>query len=326
MADVFGTWSKENTLFVPQTVDEVQRFAPWRQGDQVVLTGNVLIPPKELFFPQTEELYAYTDNGREARITETVPETGSRVIFGMRSCDLKSLLVLDDVFLTKGYEDAYYARRRENTTIVALGCTHRGPACFCTSMGVNPAEADESDLQAYDLGETYGFKAVTEKGAKLLAQITGLGTDVASPNLPPAPAGGLEADVEGLPDKLRQMFYHPFWDEIYEKCLACGTCTFVCPTCHCFDIQNQNQGETGIKFRCWDSCMYPEYTLMAGGHNPRPTRKERLRNRFLDKLLYKPERYGKLGCVGCGRCILKCPVNVDIVKIINQLKEVALDA
>ncbi|MBO4352620.1 MAG: 4Fe-4S dicluster domain-containing protein, partial [Eggerthellaceae bacterium] len=120
-------------------------------------------------------------------------------------------------------------------------------------------------------------------------------------------------------DKLEGMYDHPIWDNLSIKCLNCGTCTYVCPTCHCFDISQENRRKDGVRFRCWDSCMFSEYTAMAGGHNPRPEKLERVRNRFMHKLNFFERRYGISLCVGCGRCVEKCPVALDITRLIDEI-------
>jgi len=205
--------------------------------------------------------------------------------------------------------------------LVALSCVQPGPTCFCASMEVDPQKAVGADIQAYDLGEKIGLEAVSDTGKQLLAKIEGLLTEE-DVTLPEVDDFKLSVDIEGVPEKLKDMFDHPIWDDVSRKCLNCSACAYVCPTCHCFDIANEVRGEDGVKIRCWDCCMFDEYTMMAGGHQPRPGKKERVRNRFLHKLRYFPERYDMLLCTGCGRCIAKCPVNMDITTIIKKIREV----
>jgi ferredoxin len=142
---------------------------------------------------------------------------------------------------------------------------------------------------------------------------------------PEAKAFQTQVDYEGVAEKLKGMFEHPIWEDLSSNCQNCGICTYVCPSCHCFDIQVKSWGEEGYRFRCWDSCMYGEYTAEAGGGNPRPTTKERFRNRFLHKLEFFSERYGYPLCTGCGRCIVACPTGINIVNIINEVKEASVD-
>ncbi|KKM12308.1 hypothetical protein SY88_03895 [Clostridiales bacterium PH28_bin88] len=315
-------------VYVPAQVGGNKQYTRWEKGVEPALDGgNTVSSAKELFFPQTETMYCYciSANGMGASIEEAPAPTGKQVVFGIRPCDVRSLKLLDDVFLTRGYEDKFYKTRRENTVLVSLGCLEPQPTCFCDSLGINPAEAEGADVMMCDLGDAYGMEAKTGAGKDLLAACGKLLQD-GSAQAPAAKPCTLRVEVDGLTEKLQKMFEHPIWASLCKKCINCGTCTWVCPTCHCFDINGQNRGDAGYKFRCWDSCMFSEYTQMAGGHNPRPSKKERVRQRFLHKLQYFPERYEEWGCVGCGRCLTKCPVILDITRFINDVREVALDA
>ena len=131
--------------------------------------------------------------------------------------------------------------------------------------------------------------------------------------------------TDGKPEKLGEIFEADYWETVSNKCLGCGICTFLCPTCYCFDITDEKWGVSGERIRSWDSCMYPEYTIHASGYNPRPARKNRLRNRFYHKFKYYPDLYNMFGCTGCGRCIRHCPVNIDIIDIINGVDDVEFE-
>ena len=314
-------------LFVPVQSDSVVNFAFWQDGVEVNLEAlNSLLPPKDLFFPQSEKIFSYKRKDGELNFSEAVYE-GSQVVFGMRPCDVRSMELLDKVFL-KEPQDEFYKKRREHTTIVSIGCLHPDPTCFCTAFGIQPMDAPAADMMLYDMGPAYLVSCYTEKGEKLAKEMEGLLEDVAA-----AEEEGLQAQAEaaasaqkhglqldGVAEKLDDMFDHCIWDQFYRRCLGCGTCTYLCPTCHCFDIQDDGSAEGGVRFRCWDSCMYEDYTHMGHGHNPRPTRRERVRNRFMHKLNYFPKDHdGVYHCVGCGRCVRKCPVNLDIMQVIKEV-------
>jgi ferredoxin len=312
--------ANEYKLFVPAKLEGVSKFALYEKDMELALEDNVLMPPKDIFFPQTEKMYKFKAKNQSLEIEELPQEENNQVIFGIRSCDLKSIECLDQVFLTKGFVDTFYKDKRDRSILIGLSCVKPMETCFCTSMGVDPQKGVGADIQAYDLGDKIGFEAISEKGQKVLASVAAMLADE-NVNIPSVGEFTLTADVEGVPEKLKGMFDHPIWDDISRKCLNCSACAYVCPTCHCFDIANEVRGEDGIKIRCWDTCMFDEYTRMAGGHQPRPGKKERVRNRFLHKLRYFPERYNMLLCTGCGRCVAKCPVNLDITAVIGKIKK-----
>ncbi|NLW06553.1 MAG: sulfite reductase [Clostridia bacterium] len=325
IGELLNIWAKGAKVFVPQENGGTSQFKAWEgQGKLTLGEGNALEPPKDLFFPRTETMYRYRVRDPEASLEELAPLEEKRVLVGVRSCDARSFAIMDDVFLTKGYIDEFYRQRRENTAVVALACTTAQPTCFCTSFGIDPGRAEGVDLQMWPLADSYLLEAITPAGKDLLEQAAALLTEAADEKVPAAAQPSLTADVGGVTEKLQQMFEHPYWEAVSRKCIGCGACTYLCPTCHCFDIQSENRGDSGYKFRCWDSCMFSEYTRMAGGHQPRPSKKERLRNRFLHKLQYFPERYGKFACVGCGRCLDRCPVSMDITRVVREVKEVTL--
>ena len=321
---VLEAWAKEQQVWVPWQQDEkTVVFAPLSEGKAAKINLNRVstrLSPKGVLFPQTEKLYKFKNEADGLTITEALASAPPTIIVGIRSCDVKAVLALDQVFLTRGYIDANYQAIRKNTTLVSLGCNEPLDTCFCSSFGVDPQEAEGSDLQMYDLGAEYGFKPRSEKGEKALSQAGGLLTekDVTPPK---SREFTLKVELNGVTEKLQQaaMWDDPMWEKIAARCLGCGTCTYVCPFCHCFDIQGKTRGDKGFRYRCWDSCMYSDYTLMAGGHNPRPTQKERVRQRFMHKLRYFPERYQTYQCSGCGRCLQHCPVGIDIVEAIQAV-------
>ncbi len=297
---------------------------------------NSDVSPKGCFLPQCEKTFSYTYTGDSLEIIK--PEEAKKtVLFGARPCDIKAITTLDPVFEGEKFGDEYYSRKRENTVIIGLSCSKVLSTCFCYAFGGGPCDGTGSDLLFTEIGDKYYVEVNTDKG-KALADAYGQffnsqgadqlakGKDELAQKL----SGEFvrKVDLTGVKELLDGNFELPYWNgDDFKKCIGCGTCTYVCPTCHCFDIFDYPTGDfTGDRIRCWDSCMYPEYTLMAGGHNPRPTRKERVRNRFMHKLKYHLDRYNMVGCVGCGRCVRKCPVNIDITKIINDLKEVAQNA
>ena len=302
---------------------EEKLFLPFETGNDVILDGpNTVKPPKDILFPNVEKMYHYKAAGDDSYIREILPEDTKKILFGIRPCDMRSIESMDKVFFTKTYVDSYYAKRRDQVTIVAIGCIQPERTCFCDSMGIDPNQAPGADVMmntaADPEGEYYVLKAQTEKGQVLLNAISSLDQLKEAEPYQGTVCSLKIQKAEDLDKKLAGMFEHPIWDKVTKGCIGCGTCTFVCPTCYCFDIDNENYGNEGCKYRCWDSCMFSDYTRMAGGANPRPTKKERLRNRYMHKLSYFNERYGETLCVGCGRCIANCPSHLDISEFIEK--------
>jgi len=321
--------AQSNQLIAPIQSEGITLFKPVKSGEGVVLDyQNALVPPKDFFFPQSEKMFTYDTTDPSWAITpvEGVP---NRVLFGARPCDVKSILLLDKVFDAE-FRDDYYLDKRNKTTIVALSCTDARHTCFCGAFGISPGEAEGADILLTDLGDRYLAEVLTEKGealvsacSSLFADDDGNGPAAKEKAVAPAKEKQMQISLEGVKEKLDNMFDHPIWDTESLRCIGCGTCTFVCPTCHCFDIVDfNNQSSIGYRYRCADSCQFANFTRAAGGHQPRPSKKERTRQRFMHKLRYFVDRYGDFGCVGCGRCVEKCPVNLDIAQIINKVKEV----
>jgi ferredoxin len=193
-------------------------------------------------------------------------------------------------------------------------------------MEGEPVSADGADILLTDVGDGYLVEFLTAKGEALASTLPGAqaadaGSAQKKEALRAEAKAKVRADIPGRAVKpiLEANFDHPFWATLHTRCLACGTCTYVCPTCHCFDIVDEVKGDKGVRCRNWDSCMFPMFTKETSGHNPRPSQKERWRQRTMHKFRYIPENFGVLGCVGCGRCVMQCPVNLDIRKIVEDV-------
>ena len=314
--------STQSRVYVPAYTDGtvLSRFALYNPASTPAFDlVNTTMPPKDLLFPQTQKMYRFGLDTEGNAYIDAVHDSDDVVIFGMRSCDVRSIECMDDVFLTHGYGDEFYGERRERLTMVAIGCTKPAESCFCDSMGLDCNTAPTADIQMNlaDDGSAYVVVAQTEKGKACL------GTWGAFLEEGDAAYSGtsceLKVNTQGMKQKLDLMFEHPIWDEVSKKCITCGTCTFVCPTCHCFDISQENREKDGERFRTWDSCMFSAYTEMAGHHNPRAEKMARVRQRFLHKLCFFEDRYDKMMCMGCGRCVEKCPVALDITCLIDEI-------
>ena len=288
---------------------------------------NSKLPPKMVFFPQYEKMISYKIDGKNVAVTDHI-DNAKRIIFGMRPCDTKSMLLLDKVFENDMYRDPYYCNRRDNTVIISLACQKPAATCFCSSLGLAPAGTEGADILAIDLGEDYYLETVTDKGGELLktlpamSPLTAADEDRVGTVKALSTGEDLTVDPAAIAEKLENMFEHSFWDTLHEKCVSCNTCSFNCPTCHCFDIKEEVCGNEGCRVRTWDCCMSTLFTKHGSGHNPRDGKKSRWRQRLQHKFNYFLKNNGEVSCVGCGRCVRNCPVNFDIRQAIDGVNKV----
>ena len=306
----------EATVLAPARVEDVYLFQPVAGAEEIALDySQSTVPPKEWFFPRSETLFAIERLGGTYEL-KPPPAAGPRVLFGIRPCDARALAVLDRLFLAEP-ADNLYRERRESTALVGLACAKQQlPECFCTSLGSGPQEAANVDVLLAEAGEDYAVAVVTEKGRRLLA-----GAALREGGeMPPAPSLGNQVPTAGAGERLRLAFNADYWRRLADRCLGCKMCTYLCPTCHCFDIRDcEVEGRTE-RVRCWDGCQSAHFTKLAGGHNPRSSKAARLRQYYAHKYVYFPERFGVTQCVGCGRCAHHCPVNIDIRETLRDLR------
>ena len=314
-------------IYAPHKRDDVVVFDVVKDESNIVLDFyNSVLPPKEVFFPQTETLFKF-EKKPSPTVIEEEKETGKVLLFGVRPCDARSFLILDKLFYWD-LEDNLYRSRRSRTTIIGLACNSPHQNCFCTSVGGNPHSKDGLDVLLTDLGDRYYVEVITEKGEEVIKSDNVFSKaeeeDREQKDKIQSEAEkkiAKHVDVEGVHDKLGEMFDSEYWERKAESCVGCAVCTYLCPTCHCFDITDEDLGNRGRRIRTWDTCQSPEYTVHASGYNPRPEKKFRVRNRIYHKYRYFPDRFSEIACVGCGRCDSKCPVNIDIVEILKEVKE-----
>lgn len=324
-------------LWVPAAVSGqpgVIKFQRYRPGMEAALDRLTHLSPKEVVQPQVETLLRFRtvksadDPDTEQLLLDDQIEARRTLVFGARPCDARAFLLSDEVFLKGPYVDVYYAARRESTLLATLVCREGDGACFCSAMGGGPADTAGSDLRIIPVDGGWVVEALRQEAESLLE---GLGAPASDSTREESlrVVGEVSAlcmgtiDISGSVDAFRNRFEdRDYWREVAERCLSCGVCTFVCPTCYCFTISDEKRGLEGERLRSWDSCMFFQYTLEASGHNPRPTRLERYRNRVGHKFSYFPEKYdGRFSCTGCGRCIRLCPVSIDIRRAVSGLKE-----
>jgi len=230
-----------------------------------------------------------------------------------------------DMTFKDAYEDPYFLPRRRNTLLVGLGCIRPYDSCFCTSLGSDPFDAANVDLMFSDIGDNYLIEAVTEAGKQLIAKTNGLEEATEADNaqakeVKEASSRKITRKIitKDIDEKLLACFENKdHWEKVAAKCISCGVCTLLCPTCYCFDINDEMVKKQGTRFRSWDSCGFPIYTKM-----PMENREEkwrRVRQKVCHKYEFYPMNFGVIACTGCGRCIRLCPVNWDITQTLASL-------
>lgn len=324
--------SKEHEVFAPVRDGARMVWSPVTPDDALEFEfTNTDLSPKEFMFPQTECLMHFTNRTDDPEGMVMQPEPGlsrPRLLLNIRPCDAKAFSVLDLVFeRDPDSTDVYWKNKRENTLLIGLACKQPCPTCFCTSVNCGPHHEEGLDVLLVDLEDRLLVKPLTASGEYLTADLNDAeqaDIDQAAEQKQTAEAAitdGVSLDAVDSRTVLEE-YEHPCFDRIFESCINCGTCTYFCPTCHCFDIQDETQEDYGHRIRNWDSCMSWLFTHHTSGHNPRGTKKDRVRQRFMHKFKYMPIKLnGAIGCVGCGRCTSKCPVNIDVRRVVNRMNE-----
>lgn len=331
---------KSYQVFAPSRVHQEIFFSPLSTPPELdldLLTGAAVLPylpPKDIVFPQSEVMFYYSRKGEELKLTVPEGKFGSSVLLGIRSCDTSGMNWMDKFYQEK-FNDFYYLNRRNNLTLVTIACNQPVKNCFCVCCEGGPfldPERDNFDLHLVDLKESYLVECKSEKGKELL--------DL-NPRLFSRPDSEIGEIRFQLEQKSREMFLPEptsymsaairritsnavppeVWTELGERCFDCGGCTFVCPCCSCFGVGYLAEGEKGCHYRYWDSCDYSGFTREVSGHNPRGEKGERFKRRFFHKLSYQyMKKDGRIGCVGCGRCITACPGEVGMPTVAEKIR------
>lgn len=323
--------SGEYRVLVPTEEGESVVFRPFEANSTPVLSADATTSPKSALFASCRELFRFEqtkdpDNPERTSLKLT-PDMNPEptIIFGGRPCGAKGAAVFDRVYLGDRFPDPYYRTARENTLFVTLTCDSPGHTCFCHWVGGGPDDPTGSDVLVTAVEGGYVLQTVTEKGESLLGGPILTDGEAkldeaeavrqkAKAGLSPAP------DLGRARESLVAVFDdRAFWEDVSAGCINCGACTYLCPTCYCFTITDEANGLSGKRLRTWDTCMSFQFTLEASGHNPRPTKAQRLKNRVGHKFSYYPARYGgPIACCGCGRCVRKCPASLDIREIVTR--------
>lgn len=327
--------SKKATLHVPCREGDTVVFRPFSPERTLCFERPANMPPKSVIFPQSETLFSFRfkkDPENPQRVTVELeerldfPET---IILGGRPCDARGFTVYDRPYIEAAAKpDPYYKGRREKTIIVTIACESPYTGCFCTAVGGGPADTKGSDVIITPLEHGYFIEALTEKGRAIVqdAVVEDGGAYQAEAEKKHVAARAAVNDVfrvGGKPRVSQERFESAeFWEKAVAKCVSCGACTYLCPTCYCFNMTDEQTIDKGERIRSWDGCMYPHFTLEASGHNPRPRKQDRFKNRVGHKFCFYPETYrGEIACSGCGRCIRFCPVSMDLREIVLSLLE-----
>lgn len=329
LAALYGRISADMPLYMPLEKAGEVNYGLYGEGEKHALSVlKTVKSPKDLFFPQSETLMKFTMNEGDIEVKDACEAAKPFVLFGVKACDCKAFEVLDRVFLAEP-ADTYYKTKREAGVIVTLACSRPEESCFCKAFGIDAADP-AGDVSTWMEGEYLYWRENTAKGRELTEKLKDLfaeddGAAVEKQQadirkiIGALPFSDLDlAYFQGRDEK--EIFSRPEWQKLSEACLGCGSCTFVCPTCQCYDIREfKNKKNEVMRYRCWDSCMYSDFTQMSHGNN-RTTQMQRYRQRFMHKLVYYPANNdGLFSCVGCGRCVNKCPQKLNIVKVVKAL-------
>ena len=290
---------------------------------------DILLPKmsyKEYILPKTETLLEYSFTGVDTDIKDGLEAVAGanekRVIFGGRPCDAGAGPIMEKVF-NWDYKDEFFNERFKNLTIVSIACEKPDNYCFCTEMQLSPESSYGSDILLKKAGDKYFAVVTSEKGLNLINPYMNLFKETTKAQVPADKDWKKLFEIERTKNFLDKNFEHNYFQDRFLSCIGCGVCTYTCPTCHCFDIQDEGNLKEGRRIRNWDSCQFGIFTLHTSGHNPRVTQGDRYRQRLMHKFKIYSEKFDKYLCVGCGRCSRNCPEDIDIKEVAKDLADMA---
>ena len=272
---------------------------------------------KEVAFPKSEALFYYKKSKEGVELKDVRIADTKTIIFGVKPCDAKSFSVMSKVF-NWDYKDEFYNKKFENTVIIGLKCGYRDEYCFCESVGLSQESKEGSDIFLTPAEDNFFIEIITDKGKALMEPFSELleNGNIESNYSAPAP----QFESSQIREWASENFESPLWLKVSEGCLGCGKCAYVCPTCHCFDIVDENYSfDEGRRMKNWDSCQFGKFTLHASNHNPRDLQAKRYRQRVSHKFKYYYDKFGEILCTGCGRCSRECPVSINILSVLKEI-------
>ncbi|SNZ06933.1 4Fe-4S dicluster containing protein [Persephonella hydrogeniphila] len=309
-------------------IEEKNFYSVKRSGEGIFSYQRPVLPFKRFINPpEFTFLVAKEENG-EIKFEQKLPEK-KLAFFDIKPCDLKAICILDDVFLNKNnHPDIYYKKARENIFIVAVTCFHPSDVCFCTSMGLSLKPEKGFDILITEIEDYFIVESGTKNGEEILKKIEGEELTEKDREKIKDRIKETEEKIKRAvnTDNLAKLLYSkiedPYWKEIGERCLACTSCTQLCPTCFCFDIVEKNDPVNKIseRIRVYDSCFSPTFATVHK-FNIRQSIASRYRQWLMHKFAYWTDQFGEFGCVGCGRCITWCPASIDLTEEISRFRE-----
>ncbi len=319
----------ESTEKLPIGIIEKQAGGNYRleKNSRETLFGYVVGPQswKKYLYPSYQELVKLTQKDRRFEAEQIEDNYSKTAFLGVRSCELEAIKIHDKVLGEREYTSSIYKKRRENTLIIGVNCARSGEMCFCTSMGTGPKLGDGFDLGITEIVNSrehyFVFEIATEKGAEVFHEIPNrqaTESEITAEEKATEKAVSRmkkRLDISDIKSRLDQNFDNPYWEKIVERCLTCGNCTMVCPTCFCTNVEDDIslEGDEALRICCWDSCYNLDFSYIHGG-SVRSSGYARYRQWLMHKLGYWHDQFGVSGCVGCGRCITWCPVGIDITE------------
>jgi ferredoxin len=328
---LLGKWAEEKPVYVPRYIQDnlhYQRFTPGTQ-DGIVYDGIRAVEPLKSFFFKIRQRVAEYPPHSSSDAREADPNF---IIVGAKACDLKSVEISDDTFMRGEIKDPFYIESRDKVTIISSDCSSPAESCFCTMLNLKPYPEEGFDVNLSKISEGLVVEVGSERGEKLVSQDRELFSEASSSQLEERDKNRAItlSKVKEQNEKfslnksyqeiVKEKLDSPVWNGYSGRCVGCAACLSVCPTCHCFLLYDQKVNENFERVRVWDFCYHYGYARVAGGPNPRPTLRDRFKNKYIDKFNFYPANFDTYACTGCGRCIEACLANIDMRQVFKDLE------